>query len=419
MLTLRNTIALLLSFQSIAQFTIGQEINNEINSTRNKLKQIELQKDSLNSILEKLELLNDKQEIKNILLPELKPGEDLIEHSALFLVYDEQHEQSKWVAHKISQNISEGSVGRTNDFREDTLIKTGSASEKDYFTKSLNEQGKYSYNGYGFDRGHLAPSADFRWSRTALSESYFYSNMSPQLPEFNRKGWAKLENALRNYVIKKNIDLFIVTGPVLNDQLKTIEQSINQMSLPEYFYKAVYDPINQKCLAYLIPHKKIEYPLEYYGISVDSLEQITGINFFYNLDNNLEKTIEKQSDYSFILSKNKADSKPIDSKKLSKNQFNTFQARQFINTNKSVCICGKAVSTHRSKNGNIFINLDKSFPDQIFSITIWKSNVSNFSYAPEKELKDKIICVKGKVTENKGTPTMSVSNEKSIEIISN
>ena len=140
-------------------------------------------------------MLNDKQEIKNILLPELKPGEDLIEHSALFLVYDEQHEQSKWVAHKISQNISEGSVGRTNDFREDTLIKTGSASEKDYFTKSLNEQGKYSYNGYGFDRGHLAPSADFRWSKTALSESYFYSNMSPQLPEFNRKGWAKLENA--------------------------------------------------------------------------------------------------------------------------------------------------------------------------------------------------------------------------------
>ena len=56
----------------------------------------------------------------------------------------------------------------------------------------------------------------------------------------------------------------------------------------------------------------------------------------------------------------------------------------------------KAVSTHRSKNGNIFINLDKSFPDQIFSITIWKSNVSNFSYAPEKELKDKIICVKVK-----------------------
>ena len=106
MLTLRNTIALFLTFQSIVQFTIGQEINNEINSTRNKLKQIELQKDSLNSILEKLELLNDKQEIKNILLPELKPGEDLIEHSALFLVYDEQHEQSKWVAHKISQILS-------------------------------------------------------------------------------------------------------------------------------------------------------------------------------------------------------------------------------------------------------------------------------------------------------------------------
>ena len=411
--------SILIVFLSVFSLnTNAQKIENQIDSTKIQLKLIEKKKDSLKSILEKLELLNDKLEIQNILLPHLNEGEQLIEHKAMFLVYDENHEQSKWVAHKISQNIIEGNVGRTNDFREDHLISTGSASEKDYFTKYINDKGTYNYNGFGYDRGHLAPSADFRWSKTALSESYFYSNMSPQLPEFNRKGWAKLENALRNYVIKKKVDLFVVTGPVLNDNLKKIERSVNQISIPDFFYKVVYDPTNQKSLAYLLPHKEIEYPLEYYGISVDSLEKITGIDFLYNLKDTLENKIEQQNNYSFVLNKNKLDTKPINPNNLDKNQYNTIQARQFIGTNKSVCICGKVVSTHLSKNGHIFINLDKSFPDQIFSITIWKSNVSNFSYPAHKELKDKTICVKGKITENKGTPSMSVSNEKSIEIIS-
>ena len=77
-------------------------------------------------------------------------------------------------------------------------------------------------------------------------------------------------------------------------------------------------------------------------------------------------------------------------------------------------ICGTVVSSHLSKNGHSFINLDKAFPNQIFSLTIWKSNLHNFSYQPHIELKNKKICIRGKITENKGIPTMNVENEKAI-----
>jgi endonuclease G len=402
---------------SILNSTFSQDVYSKIDSIKSEILKLDNQKNSLLSELETFEFSRNKLELIEYVLPKLQSEEKLIEHKAMFLVYDEMHEQAKWVAHKISTNIIEGTQGRSNDFREDTLILSGSAQEKDYFIKTTNTNGSTSYDGFGYDRGHLAPSADFRWSKTALSESYFYSNMSPQLPEFNRDCWAKLENSLRNYVIEKNQSLFIVTGPVLSSNLKKIERSINNVSIPNYFFKAVLDINNQKSVAYLFPHKKNEYPIDYYAISIDSLENITGLDFFSNLEDSLEKIIEQQADFSFLNSDNKqSNSPPIKPENLKKGTFNTVQSRQFIKTNKTVTICGKVVSTHLSKNGHVFLNLDQSFPDQIFSITIWKSNTTNFSYQPHLILKNQQVCVKGKITENKGIPTMSINNEKFIQI---
>ena len=117
----------------------------------------------------------------------------------MILGYNENHEQAQWVSHIVLPDVEKGNVSRTNNFRKDELVTSGTASKADYW-----------YSGY--DRGHLAPSADFRWSKTALSESYFYSNMAPQLPELNREKWAELENAIREYVIENKIQVYVVTG---------------------------------------------------------------------------------------------------------------------------------------------------------------------------------------------------------------
>ena len=383
-------------------------INTQISSYKNKINELKADKEIL--LLDQLQSL-----IKKNALPEFKDGEELIEHKAMLLVYSEKHEQAKWVAHIISTEILEGNVGRTNDFRVDTLVESGSSEEIDFFTKTTIN-GKIEYDGFGYDRGHLAPSADFKWSKTALSESYFYSNMSPQLAEFNREGWANLEGMLRGYIYDNKVPLYVITGPVLTDDLPVILKSKNQVSIPKYFYKIAYDEINRRAISFLVPHKELDYPIEYYAVSIDSLESFTGIDFFANIDSAVESKIEKQIDYKpFLPKKGRNDIVPM--RELDKKKINTVQARKFVDSAKKVTVCGTVVSTHKSNKGHVFINLDKSFPNQIFSVTIWASNIVNFSYAPDSELTGKKICVTGKVVNYKGTPSMYLSNERQIEFI--
>jgi len=409
---MRNLFILLLFF--VVQISFSQNLEQKISSINLRILSHQTKIDSLKKDKEGLMLQFLRDQIKEIALPQILEGESLIEHKAMMLVYSEKHEQAKWVAHIISPEIIDGGEGRSNDFRVDPKVETGSAEEKDYFIrKTVN--GKREYEGFGYDRGHLAPSADFKWSKQALSESYYYSNMSPQLAKFNREGWAKLEGLLRNYVYENKVPLYVLTGPVLTDDLKPVEKSINKVSVPKYFFKIAYDRQNSKAICFLVPHKELEYPIEYYAVSIDSAEIFTGIDFFANLNDSLESVIEAQTDYKpFLPKKGRNDIVPI--RDLPKNCINTVQARKYKGSNKKVTVCGTVVSTHKSKKGHVFINLDKSFPNQIFSITIWGSNMVNFSYSPESELTGKRVCVTGKVVDYKGTSSMYIENEKQIKI---
>ncbi len=232
----------------------------ELEKIQLKINEKETEIDSLKKERETILLTYIKEQVQQYGLPKVENGEELIEHKAYVLVYSEKHEQAKWVVHIISTAIIDENVSRTNDFRVDTLIKTGSAEERDFFTK-YKVDGKAVYDGFGYDRGHLAPSADFRWSETALSESYFYSNISPQLDDFNRGSWAKLEGMLRKYVSENNVDLLVVTGPILTDDLAVIERSINKVSIPKDYFKIAYDFENNRAIGFVMPNKKIYYPL--------------------------------------------------------------------------------------------------------------------------------------------------------------
>ena len=410
---IKNSI-FLISFLIVQQI-ISAQVNAEIEKINTELKQIEEKKDAL---LEQLEIITLKEDIKEVSQTIIPKDHNIIKHKAIIISYNEDHEQANWVAHKINKKIIDGNVSRTNNFRVDTLIKTGSSEEKDYFLKSKLPSGKYTYDGYGYDRGHLAPSADFKWSKTALSESYYYSNMSPQLPEFNRKGWAKIESFLRGYVYDNNLDLYVITGPMYNSTIKKSERSINGLSIPDYYFKIAVDLENNLGIAFLVPHEKLLKPLESYMVSIDSIENLSGLDFNYQLNKDVEKAIEEQVVIEeWQNKKNRGNVAPLSIKKLPKGTYNTIQARQFIDKGKNVTICGKVVSTKLSKNGHTFLNLDQAFPNQIFSVTIWKSNNVNFSFQPHIKLNDKYVCFDGKITDNKGTPTMDLKNEKSLSYI--
>lgn len=204
---------------------------------------------------------------------------DLITHSHFSLSYVEDHEQAEWVYYKLNPILLKGSSKRTNNFRVDLKVKTGSAEISDY-KKS------------GYDRGHLAPAADMKFSKISMSESFFMSNMSPQKPSFNRGGWKKLESLVRFWA--EDSEIHIVTGGILNKSLNKIGG--NRVSVPDYFYKIIFDTHDCKMIGFVMPNKKITHELESYIKTIDEIENLTGIDFFYDLEDHIENELESEID---------------------------------------------------------------------------------------------------------------------------
>lgn len=416
---LKLTPTILFTFVFLLQSLLfSQTVEEKINILTDELEQLTNQKETLYKKLETFKLEKLRKDLNQFGLPKTNKNEEIIHHAAMSLVYAEKHEQPKWVAHIILPDIITGKEGRSNDFREDSLVKTGTATEIDYFLKEKKEDGSYEYDGFGFDRGHLAPSADFRWSKKALSESYLYSNMSPQLAAFNREKWGELEDILRGYIYNNNTtQLYVVTGPILHDSLPKIERSINKVSIPEYFYKVVVDLTHQKAIGFIMPNEKINYPLNNYAVSIDEVEAATGIDFFHQIEDELEDALEKQNVIKdWLPEKQKNDVSPLYQPDLPKGVYNTIQAKRLMGGNKKVTIAGTVVSVKETRNGHLFLNLDINYPNHIFTVAIWKQSFVNFSYNPFDALLHQTIYVTGKIADFDGIPTMILNNEKAIEI---
>lgn len=223
-----------------------------------------------------------EQNIKNLEIPYSPYDEQVVEHKGYTLGYNEENEQPNWVAYSLTKaNLSNPVTERDGDFKEDPKVITKSATKADYVKSN-------------YDRGHLAPAADFKWDSTAMNESFYMSNMSPQKPDFNRGIWSSLEGVVRNNAYNNEI-LYITTGPVFYEDVtkKTIGQ--NKVRVPDAFYKAllVYKNKDKKAIGFLLPNEKGNKPLSSYTLSIDNLEKITGLDFFYKLDDEEEDKIER------------------------------------------------------------------------------------------------------------------------------
>jgi endonuclease G, mitochondrial len=217
--------------------------------------------------------------ITNLELPKTKSKDKIITHTGYSLLYNETHEQANWVAYELTKEETNKLFERTDKFISDPKVKTETATDKDY-------------QGSGYDRGHLAPASDMGWSSTTMAESFYYSNMSPQTPSFNRGVWKKLEELVRTWAIENNA-VYVVTGPVLINGLQTIGP--NKVSVPNYYYKVVldYSEPNIKGIGFILPNIGSKEQLQYYAVTIDSVEKITGIDFFPLLQDEQEELIEK------------------------------------------------------------------------------------------------------------------------------
>ncbi|WP_225037029.1 DNA/RNA non-specific endonuclease [Winogradskyella sp. SM1960] len=235
---------------------------------------------------EKAEIVKDGKTVKEntneYFLPTSTTNQ-VIHHQNYSLSYSEPHEQAEWVAYELKASHLSYTNHKRPYFEIDNAVKTGAAHWR-------------NYKNSGYDRGHLCPAADRRFTKSAHDETFLTSNISPQEHQFNAGVWNRLEQKVR-YWAKKNDGVFVVTGGVLEDDLKGIGDE--NVSVPNQFYKVILDNTNGKIkmLAFLMDHKNSDLPLYKFVVSVDEVETLTGIDFFPELEDSIENRLEASSSY--------------------------------------------------------------------------------------------------------------------------
>ena len=215
-------------------------------------------------------------------LPSSTTGQ-IVHHKGYSLSYSEPNEQAEWVAYELKKSHLSNTNFERPYFEIDKAVSTGAADWK-------------NYKNSGYDRGHLCPAGDRKYSKLAHDETFLTSNISPQEHEFNAGIWNTLEQKVRYWANKYN-GVFVVTGGVLKGNMKAI--GYEQVSVPNQFYKVLIDTNSGKIkmIGFLIPHKNSNKPLYEFVVSVDSIEQLTGIDFFPELEDNLEEKLEASNSY--------------------------------------------------------------------------------------------------------------------------
>ena len=214
----------------------------------------------------------------------------IITHNYYTLSYNETYEQAEWVAYELKKEQLSRTHRKRPYFIFDKKVKTKSAHYKNY-KKS------------GYSKGHLCPAGDRKFSEEAFKETFLTSNISPQKLDFNAGIWNRLEQKVR-YWASKEKQLYVITGGVLNDNLKTIGSE--KVAVPKQFYKILLNysaPSTSagkpeiKAIAFLIPHKESKLPLYTFVVSIDEIEALTSIDFFPELPDDLENSLESSADY--------------------------------------------------------------------------------------------------------------------------
>lgn len=215
------------------------------------------------------------------LFPTSSTGQ-IINHTYFTVSYSEANEQAEWVAYKIINNNLRSNIKRTNDYRIDPEVLTNSATTDDY-------------KGSGFDMGHLAPAQDMSHNYTSMSESFFLSNISPQVPSFNRGIWKRLEEKVR-YWASFNDSIYVVTGPILDNPLGKIGS--NNVTVPKAFYKTLVSYNNGKVrgIAFVMPNESSNKSIYNYVVSIDEVEKLTNIDFYCKMDLKIQTEIEGNKD---------------------------------------------------------------------------------------------------------------------------
>ena len=213
--------------------------------------------------------------------------EQIIRHSGYTVSYNKDLKIPNWVSYELTREETKGKEKRGNRFIADPLVTGPIATNADY-TRS------------GYDKGHMAPAADMKWSPEAMKESFYFSNMCPQHPQLNRRGWKNLEEKIRNWAIADSA-IIIICGPIIEKQPKTIGK--NKVVVPQRFFKVVLSPFAKpiRAIGFLFNNEQAVEPLSSYVVTVDSIESLTNMDFFAPLPDEIENKIEANANCKAVI----------------------------------------------------------------------------------------------------------------------
>lgn len=216
---------------------------------------------------------------------QVQRSSQIIEHTGYTVSYNPDWRIPNWVAYELTAQEVAGDLGRYDKFLPDPMVKGDPVVSKDY-------------SNSGYDRGHMCPAADMKWSEQAMKESFYMTNICPQNHNNNAGDWKDLEELGRDLAAKYG-NIYICCGPIVTDTRTTIG-SVRQIVVPQAFYKVL---LRQKAdgqwtaIGFVMPNQAGNKPLMTYMLSIDEVEQQTGIDFFPALPDDIETLVE--ADYTF------------------------------------------------------------------------------------------------------------------------
>jgi endonuclease G len=232
---------------------------------------------------------NNEQEMGFTYLPAAVGSNQIIRHHYYTLSYNEKAEQADWVAYELKKEFISNSKFKRPYFIEDPKVITASADWR-------------NYKRSGYDKGHLCPAGDMQFDKEAFNDTFYTSNISPQNHEFNAGIWNRLEQKVRYWAVRYQ-NVYVITGGIFKSSSRTIGKE--KIIVPDYFYKILLRKNNgtYKMIAFLVPHQESKRPLYDFIVSVNRIEALSGIDFFPKLNDNLEASLEKNTNYSLWMDK--------------------------------------------------------------------------------------------------------------------
>ncbi len=207
----------------------------------------------------------------------------LLDRKVFSLGYSNYYRQAMWVCYILSaNNLKTEQIKRSDLFRPDPAVKNRPVKPSDY-------------KKTGYDKGHLAPAADMTYSMETMTNSFFMSNISPQIPGCNRGIWKRLERQVRMWAIKEQ-KLCVVTGPIFQSETKTLGKT--DLPIPTAFYKVILDMTPpMKMIAFIVPNETTKRRLHRFVVTVDEVENATGYDFFSGLPDEIENQLESSVNF--------------------------------------------------------------------------------------------------------------------------